>query len=158
MSDEVDLRSVLVSTNVGELTLTTRPSLAPDDTVAAASAEMRSASHGSAIVFEDGRVAGIFTERDLMRFIAGSGDLDSPLRDVMTPNPTTVSPDTSLFDAIRSMDQGGYRRLPVADPEKGQAGMLDVKDITQFLVELFPGTVYNQASHDQLIARNPEGA
>ena len=153
----MELRNILTSTQVGELVLTTRPKLSPTDTVRAAADEMRRASHGSALICEDGKLVGIFTERDLLKVIGG-GNMDSPLSEVMTSNPKTVTTEESLLDVTRFMDEGGYRRLPVIDPSGVPVGIVDVKTITHFLVEHFPTAVYNQASHAQLIAKHREGA
>lgn len=154
----MDLKEVLHNTRVSELTLTGRPSLHPTQTVAAAAAEMRKTSHGSAVVCEDDRLVGIFTERDLMRVLATGQGLDQVLRDVMTANPQTLGIDDRLIDAITAMDAGGYRRIPVVDAAHRPVGILDVKSVVHFLVELFPKTIYNQAAHAQLIARHREGA
>jgi CBS domain-containing protein len=153
-----ELRSILTSTRVGDLTLSSWPTLGPQDTVAAAAACMRQAHHGSALVCSGGRLVGIFTERDLLRAIGAGRDLSQPLAGVMTAAPRTVTTATTLFEATQLMDEGGYRRLPVVDADGHPCGIVDVKTVTHFLVEHFPAAVYNQASHAQLLARNPEGA
>ena len=153
----MDLQTILTNTKVGELTLKTRSALCPSDTVADAAAKMREQVHGSALVCDEGKLVGIFTERDLLRVI-GSGGVEMSLSESMTANPQTVTTDDSLLDAIRWMDEGGYRRLPVVDPQGAPVGIVDVKTITHFLVEYFPEGIYNQASHAQSIAKNPEGA
>lgn len=63
----------------------------------------------------DGRLDGIFTERDaLNRLLAKHLDADSTsLHEVMTASPTTVSPDSLAIDALRLMRDGGFRHLPV---------------------------------------------
>lgn len=63
----------------------------------------------------DGRLDGIFTERDaLNRLLAKHLDADSTsLHEVMTASPTTVSPDSLAIDALRLMREGGFRHLPV---------------------------------------------
>jgi predicted transcriptional regulator len=155
---QMDLKTILSTAKVGELTFGVRPRLTPTDTVAAAAAEMRNQSHGSAVICENGQLVGIFTERDLLKVIASGSGLDIPLSDVMTPNPKLTSVDDSLLDAIRSMDTGGYRRLPVVDSSGAPVGIVDVKTVVHFLVGHFPAAVYNQASHAQLIARSREGA
>jgi CBS domain-containing protein len=158
MPSQRELRSILMSTRVGDLELTPCPILPPATTVVAAAEAMREQSHGSAIVSEGGRVVGIFTERDLMRVIASGEGLEYPLSRVMTERPKTVTMDDSLFEVARSMDEGNYRRLPVVDAAGTPVGIIDVKMLVHFLVEHFPTTVYNQASQDQLIAKNREGA
>lgn len=154
----MELRSLLDSTKLGELVLTRRPRLEPTDSIAAAAEEMRAASHGSAVIWSDGSLVGIFTERDLLRVIGEGGSLQTPLAEVMTKNPETLTTEDSLFDAVRKMDEGGYRRLPILDPLGASVGIVDVKTITHFLVEHFPEAIYNQAPHDQLIAKHREGA
>jgi CBS domain-containing protein len=155
---DIDLRAILMSTKVGELTLADRPTLHPDDTVAAAAAEMRKASHGSALVCVEGKIVGIFTERDLLRVIASKRSLETRLGEVMTAAPRTVTTQDALFDAIRWMDEGGYRRLPVVDESGEPVGIVDVKTITHLLVECFAPGVYNQAARAQLIPKRREGA
>jgi CBS domain-containing protein len=154
----MELRSILTSTKVSEVALANPPSFAPSDTIAAAVDGMRAHSHGSAVICSGRKLLGIFTERDLLRFIAGGGDFKTPLSQVMTASPKTLTADSTLFDAAQSMDQGGYRRMPVIDDEGSPVGIIDVKTITHFLVEHFPSAVYNQASHAQLLAKHPEGA
>lgn len=154
----MELRSILTSTEVGELVLTSRPKLSPENTVRDAADEMRRASHGSALVCDDGKLVGIFTERDLLKVVGTKGSMDSVLSDVMTANPKTVTTSDTLLDATRSMDEGGYRRLPVVDPSGDPVGIVDVKTITHFLVEHFPSAIYNQSSHDQQMAKDREGA
>ncbi len=158
-SGQLDLRRILATSRLGELDLDSGRTLAPESTVAEAAAVMREHSHGSALVCDaDGRVVGIFTERDLMRVIGEGRSLETPLSEVMTSQPRTVTCEDSLLEAIRLMDQGGYRRLPVVDADGRAVGVADVKVVVHFLVEHFPTTIYNQASREQLLARNREGA
>lgn len=154
----MELRSILTSTRVGEITLGARPVLDQTDTVAAAAEEMRRVSHGSALVCEGGRLAGIVTERDLLRVLADGKALQTPLSEVMTAGPKTLTTEETLYDATRWMNEGGYRRLPVVDSSGAPVGIVDVKMITHFLVECFPEAVYTQASHDQLTTKQREGA
>jgi len=161
MSDQPaqrELRSILQSTRVGDLKLTPCPILQPTATVAEAAAAMRRQSHGSAMVCAAGKVVGIFTERDQMRVVAGGKGLEIPLSQVMTANPKTVTMAETLFEVARSMDEGGYRRLPVVDAAGAPAAIVDVKALVHFLVEHFPAAVYNQASHEQVTAKDREGA
>ena len=158
-SDPLELRSILTSTKVGELTLAMRPTLSPSDNVAKAAAEMRKVVHGC-VVIVDGRnkLIGIFTERDLLKVIAKEGTLDVALSEAMTEHPQTVSVNDTLFDSTRQMDEGGYRRLPVIDEAGVPVGIVDVKTVSHFLVEHFPNTIYSQASQSEVNLKNREGA
>jgi CBS domain-containing protein len=158
-----EVQSLLVSTQVGQLVLTVRPTLTPENTVGEAAREMRESRHGSITVCEDGRLAGIFTERDLLRLFAKHHNatedvLNMPLSDVMSRDPAVVSSCDTLFEATRRMDEGGYRRLPVVDESGACLGFVDVKTVTHFLVEHFPAAIYNQASYQDSLAKAPEGA
>jgi len=157
-SDTQELRSILDATMVGELSLGGHPLLSPTLSVMDAVYEMRRARHGSAIVCENDKVVGIFTERDFLQVVAEQA-LEKSLREAMTVNPTTVTTNDSLLTATRLMDHGGHRRVPVVDATTGSpVGILDVKSVSNFIVEHFPEAIYNQAAHAQLIARHREGA
>ncbi len=158
-----EVQSLLLSTKVGELVLTARPTLTPQSSVGEAAREMRASRHGSVTVLENGRIAGLFTERDLLRLFAKHRQraeevLAIPLSEVMTRNPAVVTTGETLFEAARRMDEGGYRRLPVLDDAGTCVGYVDVKTVTHFLVEHFPAAIYNQASYQDSLAKAPEGA
>ena len=154
----MELRSILTSTQVSELPLPAHPVLQSSDSLAVAAQEMRSMSYGGAVIVDNGRLEGIVTERDLMRYVDTGAAMDVPLAGVMTRNPQTVTANATLYEVIRLMDKGGYRRLPVVDKGGVPVGIVDVKSIVHFLVEHFPAAVYNQASHAQLLAKHREGA
>jgi CBS domain-containing protein len=157
-SEQFDLRLLLSGTRVHELTLTIVPLLSPDDTVDDVAEAMRSANHGSALVCANERLAGIVTERDVLRWVARGTAGSTPLQEVMTPHPQSLTRDETLWDAVRLLDRGGYRRLPVVDPDGRPRGVVDVKTIMRFVVDHMPTTVYNQAAQDLLTVRSREGA
>lgn len=72
---------------------------------------------GAILVIEEGKLRGIFTERDaLCRVMAKSRDPGmTPLSGVMTSNPKTISPDARATDALLMMQDGGFRHLPVVE-------------------------------------------
>lgn len=62
------------------------------------------------------RLAGIFTGRDAVRLLAaGRNAAHSALRDVMTPNPVHLPPEQTAIHALRLMQDGGFRHIPVVD-------------------------------------------
>lgn len=89
--------------------------LPPDSTVRAAAVLMLEKRIGALLVMADGRLEGIFTERDaLYRVMAESRDPDAtPVSEVMTANPDCIAPDCSAIEALRMMERGGYRHLPI---------------------------------------------
>jgi CBS domain-containing protein len=85
---------------------------------------MRARHIGSVLIVDaDGRLSGIFTERDLVcRVVAECRDPDeTKLGAVMTVRPETVGPNTTAIDALRRMHQGGFRHLPVVRDGKAVA-------------------------------------
>jgi sigma-B regulation protein RsbU (phosphoserine phosphatase) len=78
----------------------------------------------------DGRIEGVFTERDLLRRATEARETwnHAPISRFMTPNPVSVSPNVVWADAMTIMDQQRIRHLPVV--EHGQlVGMLSVRDL-----------------------------
>jgi CBS domain-containing protein len=84
--------------------------------VRAACERMRDTQAGSVLVTSDtGRLVGIFTGRDAVcRVLAEGRDaVTTKLDQVMTPNPTTLSPDQTAIDALRLMWDAGFRHVPL---------------------------------------------
>jgi CBS domain-containing protein len=105
--------------------------------------EMR---RGATIVEDDqGRIAGIFTERDLMLRVE-HGDSSwhrQPVGEVMTRDPIRIAPTESLATALRRMREGGCRHLPVADSQGMTTGVLSIRDILARIAEFFPEEFLN---------------
>src|SRR3954471_21334190 len=93
----------------------------------------------------DGKLAGIFTERDLLNRVAGRR-LDwraVRIAAYMTRDPESLRPDDRIVWALNLMHVGGYRHVPLVDASNRPVGVISVKDIVSFLVELFPAAVLN---------------
>ena len=88
-----------------------------DASVIEAAMAMRDQDIGDVIVCEGSTVCGIVTDRDLVvRALADRLDpQDVTLREICSPDLTTVRPDTQLEDAITIMRVKALRRLPVVD-------------------------------------------
>lgn len=127
-------------------------------TVAEAVELMRREEVGCVLICQGQRVVGLFTERDLMRRIIAQGKpLTLPISECMTADPVRVHPKDSIGSAVRLMEEGGYRHLPVMDEEK-PVGILSVKRIIHYLVEHFPGTVFNLHPDPGAVQQEREGA
>ncbi|MBM3995990.1 MAG: CBS domain-containing protein [Planctomycetes bacterium] len=108
---------------------------------------MREKRVGCVLVCEQRRIVGIFTERDLLRrVLTKAKPLDLPISECMTPAPVTVHPKDSISIAIKRMQKGGFRHLPVVVDDR-PVGILSVKRIVHYLVEHFPTMVYNLPPH-----------
>jgi CBS domain-containing protein len=100
---------------------------------------------GCALVVEKGRLCGVFTERDLLNRVAGKPvDIKrARVKEHMTPDPETLGPDDRVAWALNKMSVGGYRHVPIVDKDRRPLGVLSVKDVVDFLVEMFPSAVLN---------------
>ncbi len=133
--------------------------LAPEQTIAEAVTLMRQAGVGCLLVCRGTTLLGLFTERDLMRRVLAAGKpLSLPLGECLTSNPVVVGLRDPVRLAVRRMEEGGYRHLPVVDEAGRAVGVLSVKRIVHFLVEHFPATVYNQPPDPDVYPTAPGGA
>jgi CBS domain-containing protein len=99
----------------------------PGDSVVAVAQRMVDRNVGAVLVV-DGRLAGIMTERDLMKAVARGLVADAVVRDCMTPHPDTIAPDDTIEHAAVLMIHGGYRHLPVVDGDD-LVGILSIRDL-----------------------------
>ena len=117
--------------------------LQPTTPLAEAIEQMKDDEGGCAIICEDRRVVGIFTERDLLTKIIGERvDMSAPVSDWMTPVVATMPPDGTIGDAVRVMNEKGYRNIPVV--KDGQlVGSVSVFDVITYLAESYPKETMN---------------
>lgn len=103
------------------------------DTADKAAQLMRDRDVGSIVVTEDaGSVAGIVTDRDIVvRAVAdGKNPAEVKVSEVASGNPTTLSADESIGDAIQRMRQENIRRLPVVDGDQ-PVGIVSLGDLAK---------------------------
>jgi CBS domain-containing protein len=101
----------------------------PDTPVAAAAAVMVDANVGSVVVMQGLFLAGILTERDVLRAAASGEDLTaSTVSAWMSPDPQSASPDTSAEDAAQIMLLNGFRHLPVLE-DRTVCGVVSLRDL-----------------------------
>ena len=92
-----------------------------------------------------GVLTGIFTERDLLNKVAGQ-KLDWSRERVstyMTRGPESLRLDDRIAWALNLMSMGGYRHVPLCDLAGRPVGVVSIKDIVEFIVDLFPEAVLN---------------
>lgn len=130
----------------------------PQATVREALEKMAAKNEAAVLICQDGKLTGIFTERDALKLMAQGGSFDIPLSEVMTRNPIALSRHDSVGSAITKMSQGGYRRLPVVDEQGRPLGLLGVDGILHYLVEHFPAVVHNLPPEPHHSTQSAEGA
>ncbi len=155
----MDLARNLKTDNVSRLHPTPPWQVSPGQTVGDAVALMRREQVGCVLVCANEQLVGIFTERDLLRRVLAAGKpLTLSVAECMTPNPVSVAPKESIGSAVRRMEEGGYRHLPVVDGTGRPVGVLSVKRIVHYLVEHFPAIVYNLPPDPKTVPQEAEGA
>ena len=104
---------------------------------------MKADEGGCVIISDDGRVAGIFTERDLLTKVLGQDvDPDSPITLWMQPAVETLSREATVGEAVRLMNERSFRNIPLV--KKGElAGSISVFDIITYLAECYPKATMN---------------
>lgn len=103
----------------------------PDTNLATAAALMWNSDCGALPVLDDGRLAGIITDRDIC-IALGTRDLPAhelTVREVETANPQTCSPKDTVQQALTLMRDAHVRRLPVVDESGSLAGIISLSDI-----------------------------
>jgi CBS domain-containing protein len=101
----------------------------PDTPLAEAAAGMVAANVGSAVVMQGRFLAGILTERDVLRAAASGEDLSASLvSGWMTPNPQSVGPDTPADEAAQIMLLNGFRHLPIVEG-RNVCGVVSLRDL-----------------------------
>lgn len=153
------LRASLWKDTLSQLELKPPLAVASHTPLRTAIQAMQAAGVGHMLVYDDGRLCGIFTERDLVKRVFPSGiSLDEAIGRCMTPDPTTIRASDSVAWAIRTMHEGHYRHLPVVDSEGQPIGVLSVKHIVHYLVEHVPSAVYNLPPEPGQVGGTREGA
>jgi CBS domain-containing protein len=125
----------------GAMTKTVRDVMSPtpiqldaNSTITQAAQAMRDNNIGTIIVTENGSAIGITTDRDIVVRSTANGDnpSDTPLRQACSMDLTTVSPDTSLDQAVSILREKALRRLPVMQNNN----IVGIVSIGDFAIEL----------------------
>lgn len=129
-------------------------SLPPQASVREAACAMTRANCGSILIMEPpDMLLGILTERDLMtRVLAKSVDPEkTPVREVMTPSPRCVPPETPVADALVIMLERGFRHLPIVGAAGKILGVFSIRDaMPRELSAAISQTEFNEQVNDAL--------
>ena len=104
--------------------------VAPEDTLGEVAERMTAKNVGAVVVKDHGTLIGILTERDLLKAMAARvHSSEARVRQWMTANPVTASPETDVEDASRVMLEHGFRHLPVLDDEGHVIGVVSLRRV-----------------------------
>ena len=135
---QTPLSEVLASKGRGSSTL----SIPPDVTVAAAAEVLIRNQVGSVLVLEQGRLVGIFTERDILRRVVGErrDPATTKVADVMTRDLMVMRPSASVVDAMRVISEKRIRHIPVVEAS-AVVGVVSQGDLNHWLVRNREGQI-----------------
>ena len=122
--------------------LTRPPTIADSDaTILAVSEMMREDDTGAVIIFDEGHLVGVVTDRDIATQLSNSDmhGLTRPISQIMTPDPLTCFDDQDVVDAAAIMADHQVRRLPVIDHANHIVGLLTVDIIAENYSEQVAG-------------------
>ena len=108
-----------------------------DDLAAAAKLLTKHRIGALVVLGVDGRLAGILSERDIVRAMAESGSspaLQLPVAQVMTRNVSTCDVNDSISSVMDRMTKGRFRHMPVLDNDR-LAGMISIGDVLKRHIE-----------------------
>ncbi len=103
--------------------------VSPTDSIQNAARIMRDEDTGAVPVVDEGRPVGILTDRDIVvRAVADGGQLNRPLRDIVSGSVVVATPDMSTREASALMSEHQVRRLPVVENER-LVGIVSIGDL-----------------------------
>jgi CBS domain-containing protein len=108
----------------------------PADRVSEVVRRMKETNATCALVLEENRLTGIFTEHDVLIRLAGMGRdvLDAPLSDLMTPNPEALRETDSVAAALNKMAMGRYRNVPVIKSD-GHYAVTSIRHVLKYIAQ-----------------------
>jgi CBS domain-containing protein len=119
-------------------------SIAPNATVFDAIQVMADKNVGALPVVENGRLAGIVSERDYTRkvILKGKSSKETPVRDIMTQELITADASDSVTECLRVMTEKRIRHLPVMEGSK-MIGLISIGDLVRRIISAQTATIDN---------------
>ncbi len=106
--------------------------------------QMRTNGHNCVFVLQDGKLTGIFTDRDVLRRVVDRPTIwKRPIDEVMTHNPRYVRGSQLVGDALKMMDDLHFRNAPVLDEADQVIGNLTHFALIRYLADHFPEEILN---------------
>lgn len=155
-----DLESVLLQDTLKDIQFNSALVLDEQASLYEAVRMMRRHRQACVLITREGRLAGIFTEHDVLMKIVDTGiDLEhTAVRSYMTPDPVALPADAGVAYALNKMVVDGFHRLPLVDSEGHPVGVVSMRNIIGYLSSFFPKDVLNLPPDPTTTFRQREGA
>lgn len=134
-----DFERFLNESGLGEMEIRPYLEVGPDETVGAVIRKMADHDLFCALVTEQEKVVGVFSERDVLNRVDGEYEQvkDRPIRELMTPDPVAIYDTDTPAKALNLMAVGGFRHIPVLDTADRPIGMLGPRRVVKLLQHQF---------------------
>jgi CBS domain-containing protein len=154
-----DVGREMLETPISELKRSPAVTVAPEATVTRALELMRKKKVSAVLVKKGAALLGIFTERDLLtRAMITKGWARAPIKKYMTPSPETLRLSDPVAYALNRMSVGRYRHVVLMGKDGKLAGVISIRDLVDFIVDLCPEEILNLPSRPELaIPRTVDG-
>jgi CBS domain-containing protein len=108
----------------------------PDETAIAVARRMKDAQMACALVLNEGRLVGIFTEHDVLCKMTGekAGAAERPVSEVMSAHPEALQETDSVAAALNKMAMGRYRHVPIARAD-GSYSVTSIKHVLKYIAQ-----------------------
>jgi|GEM_PF-965399 len=121
-----------------------------EDTAEDVATLMRDRNIGAVVVLQNGRVAGLITDRQLAVNVLAERKSANTVyaRDIMTPRPATLTLDDNLFSAVDTLRSAGVaHRVPVVNAENELIGLVSLSDIALIAKDLIGAVLLDETHH-----------
>ena len=127
-------RGQLLGEHLDELGIAPPETIDIDGTVDEAIRRMHDKGIDCVLITEEGRLVGIFTDRDAVLKVAGTNPEDHRIRALMTHDPVVLRHDETIAVAINKMAVGGFRHIPIVDNGR-PTGVVSARDVFRHLAQ-----------------------
>ncbi|HUO05752.1 MAG TPA: CBS domain-containing protein [Candidatus Binataceae bacterium] len=140
-----DLESALANDKLSDVVSQSPLTVLKSTSLAETVRLMQKERRASVLILEDGKLAGIFTERDVLMKIAGRGiDLErTPVAVHMTPDPFTLPSDANVAYALDKMVHEGFRHIPLVDDDGRPTAVVSMRHLVEYLGEIYARELLN---------------
>ena len=114
--------------NIRDVMTSNPRTVSPSDSIQNAARIMRDEDTGVVPVVDNGRPVGIVTDRDIVVRAVAEGELNRPIRDIVSGEVVTARPDMSTKEAAKLMSEHQVRRLPVVENNR-LVGIVSIGDL-----------------------------